>query len=747
MEQSLHILRPTPTSVSIRHSIPGRLRVRVRPGSSAPGLAALCQSLPGVRSVRVNPACAAIVLAYDAGQTGAECLVRAIREASGGLVAAALPQSGARVACACGASAPSKTSVGRQFVRFLSLSGVMAYVFVRKVVFGAVLSEAALSPLGLIALAAAVPVVRESLRHAREKRFTLEGFLAAGCAAAAFSGQALTALEILWIQSGAETLKAWVSERSRKSISAILDLTAKNTFILAGDVEVEVPVSAVKPRDIVVLHTGEKISVDGRVLVGEALVDDSPITGRAEPAHVGPGDQVFAGAYVRQGIIQVRAECVGDRTYLARIMRQVEDSLENKAPIESVADNLARSMVRLGIAATGLTLLATGSLWRAFTVMMVMACPCATVLSAQTAVSAAISAAAKRGILIKGGRYLEEVGKADTVCFDKTGTLTSNQPRIECILNFSDLDENELLRWAYSAEMHNHHPLAMAIRNEAVAREIDPISHVVCEFTLGKGVRAVIGEDVIRLGNRKYLDENGIETSGRMRDVGPLMDRGLTVIFLAKNAEILAALAFANELRPEAGATLASLTRAGVSTVALVTGDTERTALDLCRQLNIDLCHHSILPEQKGAIVNQLRQGGHTVIMVGDGINDALALAEADIGIAMSAGGADVAIEAADIALVRDDLADIVYVHALSRRTVEVARQNFWIATSTNIGGAIAGAVGILSPVAAGLLHIVHTLGVLANSSRLFLPLPEAAATEPRRLPAIPPRNPEPEQA
>ncbi len=744
LEQSQHTLRPTPLSVSIRHSIPGRLRVRVSPGRYAPGLATVCQSLPGVRTVRVNPACAAVVLVYHPDQTSAELLVGSVRETAGSVVPAAVP---AASACSCQSPASAKSSVGRQLVRFLSLSGVMAYVFARKVVFGAVLSEAALSPLGLIALAAAWPVARESLRHAREKRFTLEGFLAAGCAAATLSGQALTALEILWIQSGAETLKAWVSERSRKSISAILDLTAKNTFILAGDVEVEVPVSAVKPRDIVVLHTGEKISVDGRVISGEALVDDSPITGRAEPAHVGPGDNVFAGAYVRQGLIQVRAECVGDRTYLARIMRQVEDSLENKAPIESVADNLARSMVRLGIAATGLTLLTTASLWRAFTVMMVMACPCATVLSAQTAVSAAIAAAAKRGILIKGGRYLEEVGKADTVCFDKTGTLTSNQPRIECIRNFSDCDENELLRWAYSAEMHNHHPLALAIRNEAVAREIDPISHVVCDFTLGKGVRAVVGEDVIRLGNRVYLDESGIETSARIQDVTPLMDRGLTVIFLAKNKDILAALAFANELRPDAKSTVSALTRTGVSTVALVTGDTEKTAIDLCRQLRINACHHSILPEQKGAIVNQLRQGGHKVIMVGDGINDALALAEADIGIAMSAGGADVAIEAADIALVRDDLADIVYVRNLSRRTLQVARQNFWIATSTNIGGAFAGALGLLSPVAAGLLHIVHTLGVLANSSRLLLPLPEAAATEPRSLPAIPPRNPEPEKA
>lgn len=709
------------TTLLVRHHIPGRLRIHVQPATHTGLIGSLCPDIAGVTAVRVNAACASVILAYRPGQTQAARILETLRA---GLPQRDIASPARQSCCACGAPQKPDAGVRSHLVRFLSLSGVMAYVLARKVVMGAVVSEAALSPLGVISLLAAAPVMRESLRHARQKRFTLEGFLAAGCAAATFSGQALTALEILWIQSGAETLKAWVSERSRKSISAILDLTAKNTFILAGDVEVEVPVSAVKPRDIVVLHTGEKISVDGCVVSGEALLDDSPITGRAESAHASKGDNVFAGAYVREGIIHVRAECVGDRTYLARIMRQVEDSLENKAPIESVADNLARSMVRLGIAATGLTLLATGNLWRAFTVMLVMACPCATVLSAQTAVSAAIAAAAKRGILIKGGRYLEDVGKADAVCFDKTGTLTSNQPRIEHIVNFSSHDETTLLRWAYSAEMHNHHPLALAIRNAAVAREIDPISHAVCDFTLGKGVRAVIGNDEIRLGNRAYFDECGIAGAERATEVSALVERGLTVIFLAKNTEILAALAFSNELRPDARDTVATLTGSGISTLALVTGDSEKTAADLCRQLGIPLCHHSILPEQKGEIVSGLRSDGHKVIMVGDGINDALALAEADIGIAMSASGADVAIETADIALVRDDLADIIYVRRLSRQTLSIARQNFWIAATTNIGGALAGAMGVISPVAAGLIHIVHTLGVLANSSRLLIPQP-----------------------
>lgn len=732
----------TNASFRLLHDIPGRARLRVAPRTLAPAAGEACAALPGVAAARVNAACASVIVRYDAATTTAPAILAALRTALPATIGhpAATLSACPAAACACAAPAPQKNSVRRQFVRFLSLTGVMTFVFVRKVVFKAAVTEAALSPLGLVALLAAWPVARESVRHLRGKRFTLEGFLAAGCAAAVVSGQALTALEILWIQSGAETLKAWVSERSRRSIAAILDLTAKNTFILAGEVEVEVPVSAVKPRDTVVLHTGEKISVDGEITSGEALVDDSPITGRAEPAHVRRGDKVFAGAYVRQGIIHVRVECVGDRTYLARIMRQVEDSLTTKAPIESVADALARSLVRLGIVATAATLLLTASPWRAFTVMLVMACPCATVLSAQTAVSAAIAAAAKRGILIKGGRYLEEVGQAAVVCFDKTGTLTTNQPRIEAIRNFSDFSENELLTWAYSAEMHNHHPIAQAIRNEALARDIDPIAHVVCDFTLGKGVRAVIGEDVIRLGNRKYCGEAKIPTAGVMDAVRPLMDRGLTVIFLAKNKEVLAALAFANEPRPDARATVAALKRTGVSQVSLVTGDAKNTALDLCRELDITDCHHGVLPEQKGAIVNALRQGGRKVIMVGDGINDALALAEADIGIAMSAAGADVAIEAADIALVRDDLGDILYVRELSRRTLAIARQNFWLATSTNLGGAAFGALGLLSPVAAGLLHIAHTLGVLANSSRLLLPPAPAgfspAPDQPQPLPS-----------
>lgn len=698
----------------IKHRIPGRVRLKILSQEQLATLAAACEKISGITNIRINPACAALILNYDPSLTSETALLDSIKNF---LTAAVSRKKTPDNSCSTSAARKPMSS---QLKHFLALSGVMVFVFVKQVLLKKVVIQTAFSPLGLIALATSLPLLKESIKKARQKRFTMEGLLAAGCTAATLSGQALTALEILWIHSGAESLNAWIAERSRRSVSNILDLTAKNTFILVGDVEVEIPVSGVKVRDIVVLHTGEKISVDGEIISGEALVDDSPITGRAELALLKSGDKVFAGSYVHQGIIHVRAECVGDHTYLSRIMKKVEDSIENRAPIESIADNLASNLVRLGFLATLGAFVVTGSLWRAFTVMLVMACPCATALSARTAVSAAMSAAARRGILIKGGRYLEELGKAEVICFDKTGTLTTNEPRIEAICNLDGLSEKEILFWAYSAEVHNQHPLALAIKKECRKRGIDPYPHAVCDFTLGKGVRAIIGNDVIRLGSRNYIKEAGLLLNHKEM-AAQLSEKGLTVIYMAKNDEVVAMLAFANETRPDAKQAVIQLRKAGIKKVSVITGDSQNTAANLCRELNIDDCYHSVLPEEKGLIVASLQSHGQKVIMVGDGINDALALAKADIGIAMSAHGSDVAIEAADIALVNDNLADVVYLRELSHKTIAVAYQNFWLATSTNIAGAVAGAMGLLSPVAAGLIHIVHTLGVLANSSRLLL--------------------------
>jgi cation-transporting P-type ATPase C len=704
--------------ISIRHAMPGRVRLGLAALRLEEALADRIEALggvPGVAFARVNRKAACCVLRYDpAVLAEAEAVALVHGAAHDPEDRCGLPALAARpelhAACAsplCDREGCKATQAGCEPVRpalrrFALLSAVMGGVLVRTTVLGLGVAQTALSPLGLLALGASLPLVRKAARQARRGRFSLETLLGASCVAAVAAGEALTAFEVLWINSGAELLKAWITERSRRSIAGILAVTSHHTFVLVDGVEVEAEVASLKPGDVVVLHTGEKVCVDGEIVDGHALMDESPITGRADFVPRERGARVLAGTFVREGVIYVRADEVGDRTYLSRVLRLVEDSLENRAPIEGVADRLAANLVRVGFVVTAGTLVITGSLWRAFTVLLVMACPCATVLAASTAVSAALSAAAKRNILIKGGRYLEEIGSMDTVCFDKTGTLTSTEPALERVVPLGALAEAELLRLAVSVETHNHHPLAQAVRAEAARRGVEPMPHEVCDYHLGRGVRAELGGAEVLVGNHKLLDEHGLRVSGAASRVEPLRRRGLTVLYVALKGELVGLLAFENQPRPEGREVVETLRRHGAHRVVLITGDEERTTRELCARLDLDEYHASVLPERKAEIVRAMRAAGRRVLMVGDGINDALALA------------------AADIALVNDDLRGLVYVRELSRATLAVVHQNFWIATGSNLLGVVLGATGLLSPVMAGLLHVAHSAGVLANSSRLL---------------------------
>jgi cation-transporting P-type ATPase C len=617
-------------------------------------------------------------------------------------------------------------SVRSAFVRFLGLSLLTGIVFIREAILKRPMAQNSFSPLGLAVSLAALPMLRRGLLSLKQKKVRLESFLGGSILAAVAAGESVAALEILWISSGGDLLQAWVNARSRRAIRDILEITAKDTYILADGVEVCVPVDQIQPGDIVVLHTGEKIAVDGEVVQGQAMVDEAPITGRAEPATKSLDDTVFAGTFVQQGVIHVQAREVGDRTYLARILRMVEDSLENRAPVEGVADRLAQKLIKVGFAVTAGTLILTRSPWRTFSVMLVMACPCSTVLAASTAVSAALNAAARRHILIKGGRYLEEAGQAEVICFDKTGTLTSKEPELCELHTFNGITEERLLQLAYSTEMHNSHPLAQAISRTAQKQSIEPIQHEVCDYMPGMGVRAKIQGQEILVGNFKLMERFEVRSDQVHAYLDQVKQQGKTLVFIARDSKLLGVAGFASRERPDAAAVLDTLRQDGMHTSVLVTGDAKYAAQDMASRLGFDHCHFSILPGNKAEVVSELRSRGHKVFMVGDGINDALALAEADIGVALGAEGAEVAIEAADIALIQDDLQGILYVRKLSHQTLAVVHQNFWIATGTNIAGVVLGALGLLSPVMAGLVHITHTLGILANSSRLLAFKPSA---------------------
>lgn len=613
-------------------------------------------------------------------------------------------------------------------ISFIGLSAYTVGILIRQNFFKLSVAQNFFSPTGLVVTLFALPLLRKGLGSIRQKKVSLESFLGGSIVIASVAGESLAALEILWITHASNLLNKWVNDRSRLAIRDILQVTTKNTYILVDNVEIETAVEQVNPGDTVVLHTGEKISIDGKIIQGEALVDEAVINGRPESIVRKLDDRVFAGTFVRQGVIYVEAEKVGDKTYLSRIIEMVENSLDNKADVQGVADQLAENLIKLGFIFTAGTWLITGSLQRAFTVMLVMSCPCATILAASTAISAALSAAAKNHILIKGGRYLEEVGRAETVYFDKTGTLTENLPQIEKIHNYSDQKTARLLQLAYSAEMHNSHPLALAIKNESERRNLEPITHHVCEYILGKGVRSEIENSEVLVGSKKLLDHFSLSTKNEARHVKQKIKKyekdGMTVIYIVQDKLLLGIMSFSYQERSKAQGIIDSLRDDGVKKIGMITGDEAESAFRLSGKLGLSPCIPSVMPDEKAEIIKKAKNDGK-VIMVGDGINDALALAEADIGIVMGAGGSDVAIEAADIALIKDDLDGIPFVRSLSRSTMEIINQNFWIATGSNIGGVALGALGLLTPTFAGLLHIVHTLGVLANSSRLLLVNPD----------------------
>ncbi len=716
----------------IKHDSPGRLRLRFKTPKgcniSPEDIAAHLRQIDLINSAEQRPRTGNLILNFSPTKHIRAQILESLRTLKWDHISAPqlkivpLPDS-CDIPCAqCCSKKDNSPSLLRQVVGVTVLTGYVLWVFVRQVIFKKPISE---NPLGLtsaVSLLGAIPLFKQAwtdLRSGQHK--SLFPFLAFTCFLAISLGQALTALEVIWILRVGMLLEDYVAQRSHRAIKEILELTEKNAFILVDGVEVEIPVEQIEPGSTVVCHTGEKIPVDGIVLRGEALVDESPITGRAEMETRQIGDHIFAGTIINQGVIFIQAEKVGDETYLCRILHMVEKSLSNQAPAEKRADILANRLMKIGTVAVAGTFLLTFSPLRAFTVLLVLACPCATVLAASTAVSAALANAARNHILIKGGYYLEQMSEADCFCFDKTGTLTAETPElIEIITRTPRQKEDSVLTLAAAAEMHTPHPMARAVVTAAKKRQLDIPQHAHCEFVIGRGVRAVIAEDEVVVGNDKWMNENNIDIRFFNRKATHHLELGHTLIYVAKNGKAQGLIVVANRIRPETADVLEWLRNNGVKDLHMITGDTQHMAKSVGEEFGFNSWKAELLPEEKATYLKELQQRKSKVVMVGDGVNDAIALADAKVGIAMGAGGAEVAIEAADIALADSNLERLVYLRQLSTKTLSTIELNHQLAMWTNIGGVVLGAAGIMTPLMAGTLHIVHTLGIIINSSRLL---------------------------
>jgi Cu+-exporting ATPase len=528
-------------------------------------------------------------------------------------------------------------------------------------------------------------------------------------------------------------LEAKARGRTSEAIQRLLGLQPKTAHVLRDGAEMEIPIVQVMVGDLIVVRPGEKIPVDGLVREGHSPVDESMLTGESLPVEKGPGATVVGASLNKTGTLVFEATRVGKETVLAQIIQLVEAAQGSKAPIQRLADQIAAVFVPVvvGIAALtfGIWYLAGPSpsftyALSNFMAVLLIACPCALGLATPTAIMVGTGRGAEQGILIKNAVSLETAHRIQTVVFDKTGTLTRGEPVVTEVIALNGLDKSAVLRLAAAAEWGSEHPLAQAIVDKA--REAGLVTPAVQDFAAipGHGIRATVEGQRLWLGNATLLLDQGIPLNGLAKEGERLAQEGQTPMYVATDAEALGLIAVADTLKPSARAAVEALHGMGLE-VAMITGDHARTAAAIARQVGIDRVFAEVLPQDKAAEVKKLQDEGRVVAMVGDGINDAPALAQADVGIALGT-GTDVAIETADIALMRDDLMGVVTAIRLSRRTMRTIRQNlFWAFFYNSILIPVAAGVlypffgMLLNPMLAGAAMAFSSVSVVTNSLRL----------------------------
>jgi len=521
--------------------------------------------------------------------------------------------------------------------------------------------------------------------------------------------------------------------KTSDAIKKLMGLAPKTAHILRDDEEVEVPVAAVTLADIVVVRPGEKIPVDGVIVAGSSSVDESMLTGESLPVEKKVGDPVIGASINKNGSFQIKATKVGKETALAQIIKLVEDAQGSKAPIAQMADKISGVFVPIVIGLAVLSGLAWFFLGQeswlfALTItisVLVIACPCALGLATPTAIMVGTGKGAENGVLIKSGDALETTHKVQTIVFDKTGTITAGQPAVTDIITADqELTETELLYLAASAEQGSEHPLGEAIVTAAKERAGSLTQGTNFTAIPGHGIQVTIAEAQLLLGNSKLMNDQGIELADYEHRANQLAEAGKTPMFIARNGQLAGIIAVADPVKANSQAAIKQLHRMGIETV-MITGDNQRTAQAIAQQVGIDRVLSEVLPEDKAAVVKKLQSEGKKVAMVGDGINDAPALAQADIGIAIGS-GTDVAMESADIVLMRSDLMDVVSAVQLSQATIKNIKENlFWAFAYNTLGLPVAMGVlhlfggPLLNPMIAGAAMSFSSVSVLLNALRL----------------------------
>ena len=533
-------------------------------------------------------------------------------------------------------------------------------------------------------------------------------------------GELFAAGEVAFIMALGALLEDATTNRAKKGLKKLISLAPTQGRRIRDGKEEMIPAEDIRKGDVLRILAGETIPVDGKILTGETSVDQSIMTGESLPVDKTVGDEVFCGTINRFGAIDITATKVGEDSSLQKLIRMVEDAENKQAPMQRIADRVASWLVPVALLIAILAYVFTGNIVTGVTVLVVF-CPCALVLATPTAIMAAIGQATKHGVIIKSGESLEKMGKVDTIAFDKTGTLTYGRLEVSDVISFdSSLTEKELLTVTASAEAKSEHPLGKAIVARAKEQSLPLTESVDFKMAAGKGISAKVSGRSLLCGNEKYLLEHSVTIDGQVHGtLEKLRTEGKASILVAENNVCIGVIALSDVLRPEAKDMVSRLSAMRTSAV-LLTGDNRKTADYFAKQVGISEVRAELLPEEKVQNVEALREEGRKVCMIGDGVNDAPALKTADVGVAMGSMGSDIAVEAADIALMSDDISKIPYLKRLSNATVKTIKFSITLSMCINFVAIVLSLLELLTPVTGALVHNAGSCFVVLIAALLY---------------------------
>jgi len=573
-----------------------------------------------------------------------------------------------------------------------------------------------------------VAVGRRAWNSLRARVLDINVLMIIAVAGAIILRQYSEAAAVMFLFAVAQALEARTLERARHAISALMDLTPADALLRDSSGERRVGVDTITPGAIIVIKPGEKIPLDGAVIAGHSEVNQSPVTGESLPIDKAPGDDVFAGTINGRGALEVRVTRLRRDTTLARIIHLVERAQSQRAPAQAVVERFARVYTPSVIAmAAGIAVVPPllfhvswhDWVYRAL-VLLVVSCPCALVISTPVSIVAALAAAARKGVLIKGGMHLERTSRVRCVAFDKTGTLTHGAPQVVAVVALNGADEASVVGLAASVERRSTHPIAMAILHYAADTRVAAVPADGVTALAGRGAEGRLDGHRVLIGNHRLFEERRLCSPEIHAHLGEMAAAGRTPVLVAQDERPIGIIAVADRPRVTAKAAVDRLREQGVTRIVMLTGDSEGTARMIAGELGLDEFHAELLPQDKVAAVEELRRTHGSVAMVGDGVNDAPALATADVGIAMGAAGSDAALETADIALMADDLLKLPYAFRLSRATVRNIKANLAISVVLKAAFVVAAVAGVATLWMAVLADTGASVIVIANALRLL---------------------------